>query len=419
MKPLPEAQAEVLDAVPRLRARRVGLREALGLVLAEDVQANHDLPPFENSAMDGYAVQAEDVARTPAVLTIVDEVAAGVVASKPVGPGTAIKIMTGAPMPEGADAVVKVEDTESIDPDRVRILASVEVGTAVRPAGGDVAEGTIVLREGERLGPAHLGVLASLGEAYPLVCQRPVVSIMSTGDEILSPETKELGPGKIRDANRFLLRGLLEELGAVVIDHGIVPDNAPSLSRVLNHAARESDVIVTSGGVSMGEYDVVKEVFAGIGDVEFWRVAMQPAKPFGFGSLGGKPFFGLPGNPVSVVVAFEQYLRPALLHMMGASALFRPRVEGVLDDAVRTDPKKVVFLRVQARYHDGEWIARLSGGQSSNVLSALAAANAYGVVPVGVGSLEAGAPVELEMFRWEETMTREEVFGGRSLEPSG
>ena len=412
MRPLPDAQAEVLDAMPALEAQRVDIREALGLVLAADVTARHDLPPFENSAMDGYAVLASDIAAAPAELRVVDEVAAGAVASHRVSSGTAIKIMTGAPLPDGADTVVKVENTTSIKPDKVRILTAAAAGTAVRPAGGDVRKGTVVLRRGERLAPAHLGVLASLGEAFPLTSRRPVVAVMSTGDEILAPETEHLGPGKIRDANRFLLRGLLEELGATVIDHGIVPDDASILRRVLNDASVESDVVVTSGGVSMGEYDVVKEVFAGLGDVEFWRVAMQPAKPFGFGSLGDKPFFGLPGNPVSVVVAFEQYLRPAILHMMGAAALFRPRVQGVIEETVRTDPEKVVFLRVQTRYEGGQWMAKLSGGQSSNVLSALAAADAYGVVPVGTGSLEAGDALDLEMFRWQETRTREEVLGG-------
>ena len=287
MRALREAQSEVLDAVPALEARRVGIREALGLVLVEDVTARHDLPPFANSAMDGYAVRSVDVRDAPVALPVVDEVAAGAVATHEVGPGSAIKIMTGAPMPRGADAVVKVEDTESAGPDRVRILTAVDAGTALRLAGGDVAEGTTVLRRGERLRPPHLGVLAALGEAYPLVSKRPVVSIMSTGDEIVPPETKELGPGKIRDSNRFLLRGLLEELGAVVIDHGIVRDDSVSLSRVLNHAARESDVIVTSGGVSMGEYDVVKEVFAGMGNVDFWRVAMQPGKAVWVRIVGG------------------------------------------------------------------------------------------------------------------------------------
>jgi len=194
VRPLLEAQAEVLDAVPRLEARRIRIREALGLVLAEDVRASHDLPPFENSAMDGYAVRAGDVAGAPVALTVVDEVAAGAVASSRVTRGTAIKIMTGAPLPDGANAVVKVEDTEIVAPDRVKILTSVEVGTAVRSAGGDVAAGTTVLREGQRLAPAHLGVLASLGEAFPLVRKRPVVSIMSTGDRYSLPRRRSWVP---------------------------------------------------------------------------------------------------------------------------------------------------------------------------------------------------------------------------------
>ena len=411
MIPLAKAQASVLDAVPSLPRKRVGLKEALGLVLVEDVTAAHDLPPFTNSAMDGFAVRAADVASAPVELEVVDEVAAGAVATAPVEAGTAIKIMTGAPMPVGGDAVVKVEDTENGGDGRVRILASVARGTAVRPAGGDVPSGTVVLRAGRRLGPAQMGVLASVGEAFPSVRKRPVVAIMSTGDEIEPPETSDLGPGKIRDSNRFLLHGLLEEAGAVVIDRGIVPDDPSALGRVLNQSATDADVIVTSGGVSMGDHDVVKEVFADVGGVEFWRVAMQPAKPFGFGDVAGTPFFGLPGNPVSVAVAFEQYLRPALLAMMGASALFRPRVGGLIDEPVRTDPAKAVFLRVTARLHAHTWHASLSGGQSSNVLSALAAADAYGVVPVGVGTLDAGDPVELEMFRWPETRTRAEALG--------
>ena len=413
MKSLLEAQAEVLDALPALEQKRVGLSEALGLVLAESAAASHDIPPFANSAMDGFAVRAADVGSAPVVLSVVAEVAAGAVTTREVTAGTSIKIMTGAPMPKGADAVVKVEDTEPAAEDKVRIMAAVEAGSAVRPAGGDIAAGTVVLNSGERLGPAHLGVLASLGEAFPLVRRRPVVTIMSTGDEIMPAETKALGPGKIRDSNRFLLRGLLEEVGAVVIDNGIVPDDPDALSETLNRAASEADVIVSSGGVSMGEYDVVKAVFAEVGDVDFWRVAMQPAKPLGFGSVGGRPFFGLPGNPVSVFVAFEQYLRPGLLHMMGARALFRPRVLGTISDELHTDPDKVVFARVRARYTtQGEWEARLSGGQSSNVLSAQAAANAFAVVPVGVGTLRPGDPVELEMFRWQESRTREEALGG-------
>lgn len=410
MKPLPGVQSHILDAVKRLAPARVGIRECLGLVLAEDVVAGHDLPPFANSAMDGFAVRAADVADVPAVLRITEEVPAGAVPTTRVEPGTAVKIMTGAPIPDGADAVVKVEDTETVESD-VRIMATTPAGTAVRPAGGDVAAGTMVVEAGTRLGPAHLGVLASLGVAWPNVSRRPVVAIMSTGDEVLPPETTVLAPGAIRDANRFLIRGLLEELGAVVIDRGIVPDDPAVLRRVLGHAAQEADVVISSGGVSMGDHDVVKQVFAGAGEVDFHRVAMQPAKPLGFGTIGGTPFFGLPGNPVSVVVAFEQFARPAILHMMGARRLFRPRVTGVLLDSVRTDPAKAVFLRVETTYGEATWHARLSGGQSSNVLSALAAADAFAVVPVGIDRADAGSPVELEMFRWPERRTREEVLG--------
>ncbi len=412
MRPLRQAQGTVLDSVPLLPRTRVGLREALGLVLADDVITSHDLPPFANSAMDGFAVRAEDVVCAPVELSVIDEVSAGSVSGATVVAGTAIKIMTGAPMPAGGDAVVRVEDTEPGSDGTVHVLLPVETGSAVRSAGGDVPSGTVVLRSGQRLGPAHLGVLASMGEAFPPVRKRPVVAIMSTGDEIMPPETAELGPGKIRDSNRFLLAGFLAEVGAEVIDHDIVPDDADALAGVLDQAAANADVIVTSGGVSMGDYDVVKEVFKELGTVEFWRVAMQPAKPFGFGAVAGTPFFGLPGNPVSVAVAFEQYLRPALLQMMGSDQLFRPRVDAVMDEEVATDNAKEVFLRVAARYKEGTWHAALSGDQSSNVLSALAAANAYAVVPVGAGLVRAGDTVELEMFRWPETRSRAEALSG-------
>jgi molybdopterin molybdotransferase len=403
-------QSEVLVRTPLLPVQAVGLREALGLVLASDVVATDDLPAFANSAVDGFAVRAADVATAPVTLPVIDEVAAGNVATRRLAPGTSIKIMTGAPVPPEADAVVMVEDTESAGSD-ICILTPVEVGAAVRPAGGDVRAGTTVLAAGTRITSAHLGVLAALGVAWPEVRRRPVVAIVSTGDEVVPPETEVPAPGKIRDANRLLLRGALEELGAVVVDHGIVPDDAAALARVLGHAARGADAVVTSGGVSMGEYDVVKLVFAGGSDVAFHKVAMQPAKPLGFGTLDGTPFFGLPGNPVSVMVAFEQFLRPALLHAMGARELFRPRLRGVMDESVRTDPAKEVFLRAVMSYQpDSGWRGRLSGGQSSNVLSALAAADAFAVAPVGVGEVPAGMEIDFEMFRWPATRTRKQVL---------
>ncbi len=409
MRPLPEAQRDVLDAIVPLPAERIDLAAAAGLALAEPIVARHDLPPFANSAMDGYAVLAADVVNTPAVLKVLEDVAAGSVPSEIVVPGTAIKIMTGAPMPDGADTVVPVEDTEPGERS-VRILASWPLGASVRPAGDDVLSGTTVLEIGERLTAPRLGVCASLGYDRPLVRRRPRVAIMSTGDEIVPPHTIELAPGKIRDANRFTLRGNLEEVGAEVLDFGIVGDDADELRDRFAEAAAQADVVVSSGGVSMGEYDLVKHLLAELGSVDFWKVAMKPAKPFAFGRLGDTPFFGLPGNPVSVAVAFEQFLRPALLHMMGANHLFRPRLMGILDEDVKTDPQKAVFLRVAVTpASDGLLHASLSGGQGSNILTALAAADAFAVIPVGTATVAAGSLVELEMMRMPESRTAAEV----------
>ncbi|MDP8958912.1 MAG: molybdopterin molybdotransferase MoeA [Actinomycetota bacterium] len=411
MRPLPEAQREVLAAVRRLPELEVPLADALGLVLAAPVRAAHDVPPFANSAMDGYAVRAADTAGAPVALRVLEDVPAGHVAGGRVEEGTAIKIMTGAPLPAGADAVVRVEDTEAGGDALVRVLLPVVVGTAVRPAGGDVGAGSTVLEAGERLGPAHLGVLASLGVARPPVRRRPRVAVLSTGDEVVAPATATLRPGQIRDSNRPLVMGLLAEAGVEVLDLGIVGDDRPLLEGALEKGAAEADVVLTSGGVSMGEYDLVKQVLADVGRVGLWRVAMQPAKPFAFGSLGSTPFFGLPGNPVSVMVAFEQFVRPALLQMMGSRRLFRPRLTGRLGEKVSTDPAKTVFVRVTTRYQDGEWWAQSSGGQSSNVLSALARAEALAVVPQGVSEVGAGGEVELEMFRWPESRSYQEVLG--------
>ncbi len=411
MKPLREAQLEVLDAAPLLPVVPVPLAAAAGLALAEPVVARHDLPPFPNSAVDGYAVRVGDTASAPTELPVLATVAAGAVPDVAVAPGTAVKVMTGAPLPDGAEAVVRVEDTEAFD-GTVRILVAPGAGLAVRPAGGDVAAGTEVLPAGLRLGPAHLGVLASLGVAAPMVRRRPVVALLSTGDELVPPETVDLGGGQIRDANRSTLAALLADAGAEVADHGIVGDDPSQLRLALDRAAGSADAVVTSGGVSMGDHDVVKEMLIGLGTVDFWQVAMQPAKPIGFGTVAGLPFFGLPGNPVSVYVAFEQFVRPALLAMMGASALFRPRVAGILDDGAGTDPAKTVFLRtVAAPDGGGIWHARSAGGQASNVLSAMAAANAFAVVPVGTADVPAGGSVELELFTAPSTRTSEEALG--------
>lgn len=413
MRPLDDMQREILDRVPRLGPVEVGWDSAVGAVLGAEVIAPEDLPGFENAAMDGFAVVASDVAHAPIELAVIDDVAAGSLPSTPVVSGTASRIMTGAPIPPGADAIVPVEAVETVGDARIRILEPAAVGDHVRPVGGSVKSGDRVFNPGLRLRAPHVSVLASMG-IRPVVRRRPVVAVMSTGDELVPPSTLTLDPGSVRDSNRTLLEGLLVELGVEVRDYGIVGDSAATFEAALDKAAADADAIVTSGGVSMGAYDVVKLSLRERGTVDFWKIAMQPGKPLGFGSVAGRPFFGLPGNPVSVFVSFEQFVRPALLSMMGADRLFRDRIPGVLDDGIDTNPEKAVFARVAlSRDRAGTWRARSAGGQSSNVLSALAFADALAVVPVGVGRIEPGGAVELEMIAWPETRTREEALGAR------
>lgn len=410
MRRLAEAQRDVLDAVPELPVVTVPLDRALGLALAQPVRAPHDVPPFTNSAMDGYAVQGMDVVAAPVTLRLLEDVPAGHVARGVVTPGTAIKIMTGAPMPEGADTVVKVEDTEPLR-GAVEIMAATAHGTAVRPAGGDIAAGAPVFDIGERLTARHIAVLASLG-INPTVRRRPRVAVLSTGDEVLPPDTATLGPGQIRDTNRPLLIGMLERLGAVVVDLGIVGDDADKLRAALSSGADRADMVLTSGGVSKGEYDLVKAILAELGTVDFWQVAIQPAKPFAFGHIHGVPLLGLPGNPVSVMVAYEQFARPALLHMMGCREVFRAHSSAISAERWRTDPAKVVFTRVITEMRDGVAYASRSGDQMSNVLSSLARATAFAVVPVGVGYVEEGDPVTIELFRSPAARTASEALDG-------
>ncbi len=402
MKPLDEARADVLSTMPKLAAVRVPMTESLGRVTAEPAIAREALPPFDNSAMDGYAVIAADTEATPVALLVNEDVAAGSVPTMGVGSGTATRIMTGAPMPEGADAVVRVEDTESSGPERVTIRTSADSGENVRSAGGDMARGDVIVDKGIRLTSRHVASLASAG-VDPIVAVMPRVAIMSTGDEIVDPSTETLAPGTIRDSNRVLLRSVLTDLGVPVVDLGIIGDDPEALRAAYEEAASRADVVISTGGVSMGDYDYVKQILGELGSVDFWKVAMQPGKPFAFGAINGVPLFGLPGNPVSTFVSFEQFVRPALLHMMGASNLLRTRITGTMGEDVHASESKAVFLRVLLAHDtDGSFVAVRSGGQESNMHSSLANAEAFAVIPVGTGSLSAGDAVTLEMFRWPE-----------------
>jgi molybdenum cofactor synthesis domain-containing protein len=346
--------------------------------------------------MDGYAVRADDVSEAGAVLEVIGEVAAGKVATVEVAKGQAMKVMTGAPMPEGANTVVRVEDTAESD-GKVQIGSTVGPGTHVRAAGGDLRRGEEVFPEGTRLSASHLGVLATIGFHHPLVSKHPRVAVMSTGDELAPAESVELGPGMIRDSNRPMLLAMLSETGVNTLDLGAIGDNADSLRAAVGRAAVEADVIVSSGGVSMGDYDLVKTVLAVETGIQMLKVAMKPGKPFAFGLLGGTPFFGLPGNPVSVLVSFEQFVRPALLAMQRARHVLRPRVIGIAGERLESDPDKVEFVR--ARMHDGRVVK--TGGQGSHVLSAAANADFFAVLDVGVSAIDQGEDVVLELFRSE------------------
>lgn len=402
MRSIDDVRGQILASVRRRGTETVSLDEALGRVLAAPVVAPHDVPSFSNSAMDGFAVRSGDVGSPDAILEIVDDVAAGQAAVVEVGVGQAVKIMTGAPMPPGADTVVRVEDTEE-EGGKVRIVTSVGAGTSVRPPGGDVKGGTTVFGPGVRITAAHVGTLATIGVVSPSVAIRPRVAVMSTGDELVPAATETLEPGMIRDSNRPMILGLVADAGAEPVDFGRIPDDADSLRAALGEAAATTDAIITSGGVSMGEYDVTKIVLRDEADVEFYPVAMKPGKPQGFGKIGGKPFFGLPGNPVSVFVSFEQFVRPALLHMQGANALLRPRVTGVAGALFVSDPAKEEFIRIRFETDSPSLRCVPTGGQGSHVLSGVANADAFVVMEVGVDRVEADNPVLVEMFRSRET----------------
>jgi len=391
--PLEDAQAFVLESCPPLPAVEVPRHQAAGLVLAAQVVAAEVVPPFDNTAVDGYAVRAADVADVPVELTVVDEIAAGAAPERAVGPGEAVRIMTGAPMPAGADAVVMVEDSERVGDDRVRLTRSVEVGAAVRRAGDDVRIGDRVFDTGTVVRPSVDAVLASVNAATVVVHRRPRVAVLSTGDELVD-DGSPLRVGQIRESNKTMLAALLAETGVDVVDLGVVADDEAELERVLRDAAAGCDAIVSSGGVSMGDYDVVKAVLGRIADMTWMQIAIKPAKPFAFGRLDGVPIFGLPGNPVSSLVSFELLARPALRRMMGHRRLTRRSLVAVADVALQRRPDgKVHFLRVTGDFtDDGRFHVRPVSAQGSHQLAATALADAMAVVPDGDG-VPAGSDV--------------------------
>lgn len=400
MRPLEEVQAEILGLLGPPSPIRRALEGAAGCVLAEAVVATEDVPPFANSAMDGYAIRAADVAAAaagrPVTLRVAGEVPAGGVPDRPVGPGEAIRIMTGAPLPPGADAVVMVERTRPGD-GTVEVLEAVPVGTHLRPAGGDVGAGATVFEPGTELRPAHLGVLASLGRRDVAVFRPARVGLLSTGDELWDGPGR-LPPGRIRDANRPMLGALVAEAGAEVADLGRCGDDPDDLLARLGAAAGTVDVVVTSGGVSVGDRDVVRLALSRAGVLRWWQVAIKPAKPLALGVLGGTVCFGLPGNPVSAHVSFELFVRPALRALAGHRDLHRPRVLAIAAaDMPRRPDGKLHLDRVVVEVRHGRFVARRVWDQASNALAAMAAAHGLALLPDGEG-VRAGEEVEVLCF---------------------
>lgn len=399
--PFEEARAVVLAGCERLGPVRVSPVDAIGCVLAAPVVSDQDLPPFANTAMDGFAVRAADTSGatpdTPVQLRIAGTLTAGRAPDVPVEGGEAIRIMTGAPMPPGADAVVMVEATTTLDDDTVSVRLAVAPGTHVRPAGDDLRAGQPVFPTGTVLTPGHLGVLTSLGRTSVEVTPRPRVGVLSTGDELVEPGTP-LEPGQIRDSNRPTLLALVRALGCVAVDLGHAPDTEDAIEAALLHGARTCDAVVSSGGVSMGDVDLVKVVLDRLGEMRWMQVAIKPAKPLAFGTVEAEgarvPIFGLPGNPVSSMVSFELFARPGLRHLAGfpAHLLDRPRVQAVTHQPLRRRVDgKVHFVRVVCEWHDddGHYHVRSAGPQGSHQLTAMAHANALAVLADGTG-IDAG-----------------------------
>jgi molybdopterin molybdotransferase len=395
-----EALSLILDRLAPLPADRSPLLELLGLALAEDLRSTATVPPFTNSAMDGYAVRAGDLAKAsaerPVRLHVLGDLAAGSMPLSAVRSGEALRIMTGAPLPEGADSVVPVEDTTRGE-DWVEVRKPLQSGIHIRLAGEDLREGQLLLKAGQGLRPGDLGVLAAAGMASVLVHPRARVAVLTTGDELVDV-SEDPGPGRIRDANIHAVCAQVSSFGALPVPYPRVPDNRDTLMGILRQAL-EADVVLTTGGISVGDYDFMKSMFEALGAEQvFWKVAQKPGGPLGFWMLGDKPIFGIPGNPVAAMLMVEEYVRPALRKLMGFAKLHRPLAQARLEEGWtgRTD-QRTTFLRVVARREADGLHARLTGPQGSAILSSMLSANALAVIPAGTDRVEPGGLVQLHL----------------------
>jgi len=390
-----EAQREILGRVRVLPSERVDVLAALGRVLAEPIRSTRRIPPWPNSSMDGYAVRAADV-RPSATLRVVGRVVAGSLPTRAVGAGEAVRIFTGAPLPGGADAVIPQEDVDAHD-GVIALRSAVEPGAYVRPAGEDVREGDLVLEPGRAIGAAEIGLLAALGRTQVAVGRRPRVAVLSTGNELADLGT-EPTPAQIQNSNTYSLMAQVMETGGFPLNLGVVPDRLDAIAERIARGA-EADVLVSSAGVSVGELDLVREALVNAGaELHLWKVDMRPGKPITFGSLGGKPVFGLPGNPVSAMVTFELFVRPMLLAMQGRRGTGRLTVRATALAPIVNRGSRRGYLRVVLEARDGRWGARLTGEQGSGILRSMVSADGLAVVR-GNSAVAVGEDVEVIVLR--------------------
>jgi len=412
-----QALEKILEHIKVLNTEESPILSCLGQVVAEDIFSEIDIPPLDNSAMDGYAVRAADTRgagqKSPRILRVIDTVTAGSISKSEVKAGTVVRIMTGAPIPKGADAVVKFEDTDQsgrgADASEVGILAEVTPGLDIRRAGEDIANGAMVLDKGTVIRPAEVGALASLGRSLIKVIRRPVVAILATGDEIVDV-TQPLPEGKIYNSNSYSLAALVMRYGGIPRILGIASDVEGSLVARL-HLGLDADMLVTSGGVSLGDYDIVRDVLAKEGEAGSWRVRQKPGKPLAFGMIralgngGGVrkiPLFGLAGNPVSAMLNFELFARPAMLKMMGRKKLAKPMIEAIIEEPIENTDGRRIFARAVVQKRDGKYFARLTGPQGSGILTSMTLANGLVIVPEDKPGVEEGDLVQVIMLDWGE-----------------
>ncbi len=395
-----EAQRQVLEEIPVLGSERIHILESLGRVLAQEVSAIRDAPAWDNSAMDGYAVRSEDVCsasqENPIRLRIIGDAPAGKPFKGEMGKGEAVRIMTGGIVPNGADTIVMVEYTEAKENE---VIVSKDPGpdAHIRRSGEDVRAGEIVFHPGDLIRPPEVGMLATLGHGYVYVHQRPVVAILSTGDELVDLD-EPFDHGKVVSSNSYSLSAQVADCGAIPLSLGIATDDESDQRKKLTAGIR-ADAIVTSGGVSVGKYDLVKDTLAELGmKVKFWKVAMKPGKPLVFGTIGNKPVFGLPGNPTSAMISFEQFVRPALLKMMGHRAIFRTLREVELAEDVSFGSNRLHLVRCKLFEKDGQLMAQATGTQSSGALRSMILADALMILPAGRKVFNAGERVKAQLL---------------------